>query len=128
MSKSTEEGNIEKTMIENQSSANQQSMLNTISLQKVFGPRLDSLTNAIEKASISSERLSLALVFVGIIGLFLTAVQIWAESSKAPNYEGLDIETLGCISEISGNLSEQDMLVLIKHCKGKELKEKSSES
>lgn len=58
-------------------SSNHQSMLDNANLRKTFGPKLDDLTSAINKASDSSEKLGKIIIGVTICGVIVSLLNIF---------------------------------------------------
>lgn len=119
MESDKEESAIIKAVMNAQDSANKQAMLNTVNLQKVFGPRLDNLTSSINTASSSSSFLSKVIICVAVIGTLIAAVDWYSNYQPSNDYRLMSDEKLACIMEHGKNQNSEIVKVALELCSRK---------
>ena len=91
------EERVIQTAINNQNSANIQSAENIVNNKKFFGPKLEKLTEAINKASQSSGVLSKVIIVVAIVGTIITALQWYGTQVQEYDFTQYNDKQLKCI-------------------------------
>ncbi|EAT10989.1 hypothetical protein HF888_05800 [Bermanella marisrubri] len=82
---------------DSQNNANLQSLLNSTNQQKFFGPKLEQLTESINKASDSSGFLSKVVIALTLVATFIAGLEVYLNFFNTNAYSNYKTESLTCI-------------------------------